>query len=512
MAVLATPKELDLAYDAERLKWLSKRFMLYAWVGVGLNSLSLIGSMLSILFLYVGIVEPAEDQPLLNSAVFWVSEILVTLVTISAFVAGIAWVRRESPDRQGVIRLIYWLFVGSHLLSLAHVLLVGLWIDNSIARGTLFDQSLLILFVSHLFAAAIIPWTVNEAVETLAPVVLVHAFLIALLTNDPLGHRVFDLAMLTLLGLPGMAVCWLKQKWFHRRFQFRSYRAVYQYVSREVEQARALHESFFPARITQGPLRLDYHYQPMSQLGGDYLHASVCLDQAGNPSSLLCAVIDVTGHGLPATLTANHLHALLKRQTQSNRMADPGELIAELNRYMHESFSGLSVFATALCMRLDLHEQRVVWASAGHPPGLLVSEGHCEPVLESTCCLLGVIEPELFDADTQELAISDNVQLVAYTDGASELPLKDGGMLGIAGMAHRVADLSSAGKLTCENMMRDLAGLTTGDRQDDILVVHLGMQPEPAPQPAPGTRAAAQPADAAPPAAATQAGSTASVS
>ncbi|XAM00221.1 PP2C family protein-serine/threonine phosphatase [Phycisphaeraceae bacterium D3-23] len=481
MAVLATPKELDQAYDAERLQWLRKRFFVYAWISIALSTLSLLVSSLTLLLLASdALIEPAAGEPILRSSVFWTSEIMATLMRMAVFVVGILWVRREQPSRFGVIRLIYWLFVGNHLLSMAHVLLVGLWIDPAAATGTMLDQSLLGLFFTHFFAAIIIPWTVRESIQPLIPVVLVHAFLIALFTADPIGHRVFDLIILALLGLPGMGICWLKQTWFHRRFQFRSYRDVYHYVSREVEQARTLHESFFPKRIAQGPLRLDYHYQPMSQLGGDYLHAHICRDVDGNATSLLCAVIDVTGHGLPATLTANHLHALLKRQTQSKQTPDPGDLIADLNRYMHESFSGLSVFATALCMRIDLAEQRVVWASAGHPPGLLVSEGHCEPALESTCCLLGVIEPERYDPCTKELPISDNVQLVAYTDGASELPLKAGGMLGISGMAERVAALSQGGAFTCESMMRDLAKLTTGDRQDDILVVQLGMQPGPA--------------------------------
>ncbi|MEM9414616.1 MAG: PP2C family protein-serine/threonine phosphatase [Planctomycetota bacterium] len=481
--VLSTKRELAQAYDEERLTWLRKRFTVYAWIGIVLAGLSLIGSAVTLLFF---LVEPADplpdgpipDEPMFRSTVFWVGEVLVALVVASVYLWSVFWVGRAKPGRADTIRMIYALFVGTHLLEMGHVLLLALWFDPSLATGAVLDQSLLSLFLGHVFAAIIIPWTVRESVQPLVPVVLVYAFIIALFTRDPIGHRVLDLIFLAMLGLPGMGICWLKQRWFQRRFQFRSYRDVYQYVSREVEQARALHESFFPSRIADGPLRLDYHYQPMSQLGGDYLHAHVCRDVDGNAKSLLCAVIDVTGHGLPATLTANHLHALLKRQTQSRRSPDPGELIADLNRYMHESFSGLSVFATALCMRIDLEEQRIVWASAGHPPGLLVSAGQCEPVLESTCCLLGVIEPELYDPSTRELSISDNVQIVAYTDGATELPLKGGGMLGIAGLVQRVANLSQDGDLTCGSIMRDFATLTTGERQDDILVVRLGILPE----------------------------------
>lgn len=474
--VLSTKRELAQAYDEQRLTWLRKRFAVYAWISIVISSLGLLGSLVALVFFLGDLGGDETYASLTDSTVFWVSEVGLTLLVMAVFIAALRWVRAAKPGREETLRLIYWLFVGAHLLDMAQLLFVGIWVDATAVMGTVLDQAQIGLFISHLFVSIIIPWTVRESVRPLLPVIIVHAALIALFTADPIEHRVFDLLVLAALGLPGMFVCWLKQAWFRRRFQFRSYRDVYHYVSREVEQARNLHESFFPAPIFDGPVRLDYRYQPMSQLGGDYLHAHVCTDDGGRPNSLLCAVIDVTGHGLPATLTANHLHALLKRATQTQKCPDPGELINDLNRYMHESFSGLSVFATALCMRLDVDQQRVVWASAGHPPGFLVSEGHCEPALESTACLLGVIEPDLYDANKREMPISGNVQLFAYTDGASELPLESGGMLGINGLAERLAALSGRGPWSCAAVMKDLVGLAPLDRQDDILLVRLGIE------------------------------------
>lgn len=476
--VFTTPKEMDRAYDAERLSWLRRRFVVYAWISITINGLGLLVSVLTVGMLMFGAAFDLPNDPILNTTLFWASQTVTLALVIGAFAWSINWVRRHEPGRAQTIRLIYWLFVGTHLLEMGHLFLIGLSNDPGHAIGAGHVQAQTSLFISHVFAAIIIPWTVREAVRPLIPLLVVHTLIIALFTSESLANRVGDLIVLWLIGLPGVMVCWLKQTWFQRKFQFRSFRDAYRYATREVEQARVLHESFFPVPIDDGPLRLDYRYQPMSQLGGDYLHAHVFHDADGRPASLLCAVIDVTGHGLSATLTANHLHALLKRRTHGGKRPDPGELITELNRYMHESFSGLSVFATALCMRLDLAEQRVVWSSAGHPPGFLVSEGHCEPALESTACLLGVIEPEQFEANTMELPVSENVSIIAYTDGASELPLPGGAMLGINGFAQHVGEMSARGNLSCAGLLKSMAGMTTPQRQDDILIVRLSLHPE----------------------------------
>jgi hypothetical protein len=484
--VFATPKEMDRAYDAERLRWLRRRFMVYAWISIVISGLGLTASVLTIGLLMFSTLLDLPDEPILNTPLFWASEFVTLAIVVGVFIWAIVWVRRHEPDRAQTIRLIYWLFVGTHLLEMAHLFLIGLSNDPDHAIGAGHVQAETSLFISHLFAAIVIPWSVREAVRPLLPLLFVHTIIIALFSSESVWNRVGDLIVLWLIGLPGVTVCWVKQAWFQRKFQFRSFRDAYRYATREVEQARALHESFFPAPIDDGPLRLDYRYQPMSQLGGDYLHARMFHDEHGRPTALLCAVIDVTGHGLSATLTANHLHALLKRQTHSGRLPDPGDLITELNRYMHESFSGLSVFATALCMRLDLDEQRVVWSSAGHPPGLLVGEGHCEPALESTACLLGVIEPEHFEANTMELPVSENVSIIAYTDGASELPLPGGAMLGITGFAQHVGEMSARNRLSCSDLLKSLAAMTTPQRQDDILIARLSLHLDEVPAQAPG--------------------------
>ena len=50
-------------------------------------------------------------------------------------------------------------------------------------------------------------------------------------------------------------------------------------------------------------------------------------------------------------------------------------------------------------------------------------------------------------------------------------------MLGINGFADRIAALSASGRLGCKPLMQDLAGLTTGERQDDVLLVCLSLGP-----------------------------------
>ncbi len=473
---LTTPAEIEKAYLDKHLRWLHKRFYVYAWtLGIGWNAISLLGAVLGLVVIALGKEEMHGDDVLAKSAVFWVSFFLKTTIVALVFVASILWVRRNHPQRDRTIQLIYWLFVGPHLIDILYSIAVWLWIDQQGATDLLIGDVSARLLFSHFIAALIIPWTVRESALVLAPVVAIRTVLIALLATDPVAGRAVAVLGLGLAGLPGICVCWIKQYRFRRGFQFEAYRDAFQHVSREVSQARQLHESFFPKPIDTGPLRLDYAYQPMAQLGGDYIHAQSCRDGQGRAQSLLCAVIDVTGHGLSATLTANHLHALIKRQTQHSERPDPGNLIAELNRYMYESFSGMSVFATALCMRLDVRERRVVWASAGHPPGLLSQGGSFEPILESTTFMLGAVPPEGYQSESQSLVLTTDCSVIAYSDGASELPLAQGGMLGIKGLCQHLNTLSTEGRLTCRHAMDSLNEISTGERQDDILLARLDL-------------------------------------
>jgi len=477
----STPLELQQAYDARRLHWLRKRFLLYAGVMIGFNVLGILTYALFLLLAAFvdysedlgayGISE--QDSEVLASQVMWAGQLCAGAVAAAAYTWAFQYVRRHEPDRQTAIRLIYWLFVATHFVPVIIMTVTSPWMGDGMLSALLSSQAAGSLAVSHLIIALFIPWTVREAIQPLIPVMALHLVLTLAFSSYP----IFGMIGLALAGMPGIAVCAFKQWRFRRSFDYHAFRDAYAHMSREVEQARTLHESFFPETISEGPVRMDYAYQPMSQLGGDYLHAHVHRNAEGQPRWLICSVIDVTGHGLAATLTANHLHALLRRATlREQEKPDPAQLLAGLNRYMHESFSGLSVYATAICLLIDVERDELCWASAGHPPALLTTGDGIEK-LSSTTYMLGVVEEEVFGTCAKTVAFKPGQCVFAYTDGITEATLKSGKMIGIDGFTSLVQKAHAASAATCNAMLESIDRDRRGVSQDDILLACISRHP-----------------------------------
>jgi len=209
-------------------------------------------------------------------------------------------------------------------------------------------------------------------------------------------------------------------------------------ISAELKEARRLHESLFPAPSVnnRGPVCVEYRYQPARHIGGDFLfvHREPPSPPAlpgpdAAPSAATIVVIDVSGHGVAAALAVNRLHGELLRffshyPRVEREAGGPGHLLADLNTYACAALAPQGVYATALIVRIDPASGRANWASAGHPTGFLLrsSAAGPDPVadLPSTATMLGVLPPELFDADEQTIPMSAGDTLLAYTDGAVE--------------------------------------------------------------------------------------------
>src|SRR5207253_7984992 len=131
------------------------------------------------------------------------------------------------------------------------------------------------------------------------------------------------------------------------------------------------HEALFPAPIAHGPLRFEYRYQPMLQIGGDYLYSRFSPSTGGAAPAFNLLLMDVTGHGIAAALTVNRLYGEVERLFAEDPHAGPGEVLSALNRYVHLTLATHSVYVTALCLRIDQHSGTLEYASGGHPPAFL---------------------------------------------------------------------------------------------------------------------------------------------
>ncbi len=214
--------------------------------------------------------------------------------------------------------------------------------------------------------------------------------------------------------------------------------------------------------MTTGPLRFTYRYEPMRQIGGDYLYARLCPSDSGpdagshagreggagdgtsNSSgggALSVVVLDVTGHGIPAALTVNRLHGELERVFAETPTVSPGEVLRLLNRYVHLTLANHSVYVTALCLKFDCGTGQLSYASGGHPPAFLRAVDGTIHQLQSTAFVLGACADADFNSDPVTMAFGPGDAVIAYTDGAIEARDKHGRMLGVQGFLKLVASL-----------------------------------------------------------------------
>ncbi|GJM18852.1 MAG: hypothetical protein DHS20C14_10650 [Phycisphaeraceae bacterium] len=294
-------------------------------------------------------------------------------------------------------------------------------------------------WLSHLIACLVFPWRVRQA---LVPIAIVVPLGIgsAIIFEGFSQPKVWGLTALLLMFMtPAVMLCWYKHSQRLVRASNRFLSDRYGMLRQELAYARQIHEALFPKPIVKGDLRFAYKYEPMRQIGGDYLHAHTTRDADGNLETLSVVVVDVTGHGIPAALTVNRLHGELDLRFADNADVAPGEVLANLNRYINLTLARHSIYATALCLRVDLKTGMLSYASGGHPPAFMVCADETIRELGSTALVLGAARNEEYEPEEVSLAFHPGDSLIVYTDGAVEARGHDGRMLRIAGFRDALA-------------------------------------------------------------------------
>jgi CHASE3 domain sensor protein len=149
--------------------------------------------------------------------------------------------------------------------------------------------------------------------------------------------------------------------------------------------ADTLQEAFVQRPLPTHPtLRFSATYVPASEeakVGGDWYDA---LELPGN--RVLFAIGDVTGHGIAAAVTMNRVRQALI----SSALLDPMPA-ALLKRVAKELYSDKTPLVTAVAGFADASTYEFIYASAGHPPPLLIEPGRAPRMLECGSLPLGAM-------------------------------------------------------------------------------------------------------------------------
>ena len=341
------------------------------------------------------------------------------------------------------------------------------------------------MFISHLLACLFLPLTPRESFAPLAPLLALSVGLSAVYWPGA-GWFGLLVTLAALTGVPGAAVCYWRQGRFRERFHNKALRRRYGEMKQELTDARRIHEALFAKPVLEGAVRMDFRYEPMRQIGGDYLFARFSPSARGPRPVLSVVLMDVTGHGIPAALTVNRLHGELERLYAERPDAGPGDILQSLNRYVHLTLASHSVYVTALCVRVDPNpgpdpsaSGRVLpgaidWASGGHPPAFLRGVDGTIHMLDSTAFVLGACHGDDFQHGQRIEPFGPGDRLILYTDGAIEARNREGRMLRIEGFLRIVSGLKPAeGASLAPEILRAVEHFRFGPPADDTLVVEI---------------------------------------
>lgn len=330
------------------------------------------------------------------------------------------------------------------------------------------------IFVTHFFACCFLPWTPRESFRPIVPLLALNAVILLFYISASYVAVPIAIVLSPLVAAPGAGICWWRGSKIRDSFTLNVLKGRYSEIKRELVDARRIHESLFPAPFSDQAVALDYRYEPMRQIGGDYLYARQIRAPHTPRDFTHVIIVDVTGHGITAALTVNRLHGEIDRQLGERPESTPADILTGLNKYLHHTLASHSVYATAICIRVDAQNDELTWASAGHPPAFIRAADGTVDQLDSTTLVLGACKGDDFDPHQRACRFSRGDSLIAYTDGAIESRNAQGRMLGVAGFRAMVASLASPpAHPALDPLIRSVDEHRFGPIQDDTLLVEI---------------------------------------
>lgn len=450
-------KEADEAYfaalDAQRAMVLRKRIRWYCILAITFMTIGVLGNLIEVY--RVSAAGPAAEGtpgtgvvPASGNVVESKTLAVSDLALICVYAAALFGLARSCPSRRGLVWLLTGVTVVALCIAIPFEVLAAwtraeTWDAAAIGAATRENTGFKAINAFGLFyclACILVPMRLHESARIVVLPTLVCVVVITFMLHPDRQLALGLYAMLGVFILGGMAWSWWRYRAFDYHFRAENLRERYnslsgeaKEISAELSQARRLHEALFPSELESGAFQVAYRYEPMREIGGDFLYVNREQGPGAAGGGVSIVLIDVSGHGIPAALAVNRLHGELQRffshyADVAGESGRPGHLLMNLNTYACAALAPQNVYATALVVRFEpasatsggASTGRLEWASAGHPTAFVRRAGGDVHELRSTSTMLGVIDPDAYDPAPGQLGFGAGDCLLAYTDGAME--------------------------------------------------------------------------------------------
>jgi PAS domain S-box-containing protein len=254
----------------------------------------------------------------------------------------------------------------------------------------------------------------------------------------------------------------------HAEEQLRESNAILEKRQMEIEAelslAARVQQSLAPRSLVWNNLEVEAYYRPARIVGGDF---GVILPQGDEFLNLV--MCDVSGHGMGSALVANRIYSETLHELEVK--TDPGKLLQRLHKFVYDRLAVDGFCFTMAAARFSHNGHRVTFASAGHPPAMLVSDGVLR-LLDSQNGILGCLADTAPSDSDDEIDLATGDRLVLYTDGLVEVFNQSQEMLAVEGLAKLVRE--SATQRLAQMKQTILEGVTawsSGPIADDLSLI-----------------------------------------
>jgi sigma-B regulation protein RsbU (phosphoserine phosphatase) len=241
---------------------------------------------------------------------------------------------------------------------------------------------------------------------------------------------------------------------------------VHDRLQRELRDAETYVRAILPAPLSQ-PLRVDWRFVPSTELGGDSFGYHWIDDE-----HFALYLIDVCGHGVGSALLAVAVADTLRSEALPRiDFRSPGEVLTALNKAYQMERHG-ELFSTVWYGVYQRAAGQLRYASAGHPPALLVSAGGAGQSLQASGPCIGLSPAARYDE--QQCGLQAPARLYVFSDGTYEIARADGTMQQASDLAEILAQPMQAGQSELDALLahaRELHG--PGALEDDFTIIRV---------------------------------------
>jgi phosphoserine phosphatase RsbU/P len=248
---------------------------------------------------------------------------------------------------------------------------------------------------------------------------------------------------------------------------------VKEQIAHELRIAREIQMGILPPDVPAVTDRtgLEAHamLHPAQEVGGDLYEVLRMPD--GN---LLAVMGDVSGKGIPAALFMAVTVTLVRALAPDSRR--PEEILRRVNDAL-VAHNPYTMFVTLLCAIYDVRDGRLDYASAGHPPAVLIREGKAQFLPQKPGMIAGTTAG--LSAPSQSMQLQPGDLVVFYTDGVTEAFDVAGNLYGESRLLEELAGQSGhTAAETTDAVLRSVRKYA-GERpqSDDIAVLALKRKP-----------------------------------